>query len=83
MVHRSDTPPQLARRVGVRIRAARTASGLGTERVAGSAGLTRRELSSYESGRVLPSRSDLFALACACGMSLDELIPPGLLEMLP
>jgi transcriptional regulator with XRE-family HTH domain len=83
MVVDANNEPRLARRIGVRIKAARVASGLGADRVARSAGLTRRELSSYEAGRMLPSRGDLIALAGACGLQLDELVPRTLVESLP
>ena len=72
----------LARRVGVRIRAARRASGLSRVQVARSAGLTGRELAGYEHGKTLPCRNDLRALAGACGIDSRELLPPDLAKTL-
>jgi transcriptional regulator with XRE-family HTH domain len=68
----------LARRVGVCIREARRASGLAREQVARSAGLTGRELAAYERGKSVPCRSDLKALAGACGIKVHELLPADL-----
>jgi len=77
---RDETP--LARRVGRHIKTARVASGLPRDQVARSAGLTVRELSGYELGKKLPSRGDLRALAGACGIHVDELIPKELVGSL-
>jgi transcriptional regulator with XRE-family HTH domain len=73
----------LARRVGTCIRDARLASGLSRHRVARSAGLTRRELAGYEHGRSVPSGTDLRALAGACGMSAEQMLPRDLVAALP
>jgi transcriptional regulator with XRE-family HTH domain len=73
---------RVARRVGSHIREARHASGLSRDRVARSSGFTSRELAAYEQGRRLPSQRDAFALAGACGIRVDELLPPDLLESL-
>ena len=82
MVDTARDEPRLARRVGAYIKTARLASGLPRDQVARSAGLTARELSGYEHGKKLPSRGDLRALAGACGMHLDELVPKDLVESL-
>ena len=81
VLHGRGEPP-LARRVGACIKTARLASGLPRDQVARSAGLTGRELSGYEQGKTLPSRGDLRALAGACGIRLDELLPRDLVESL-
>jgi len=75
---RSSGTTSLATRVGTCIRDARLASGLSRHRVARSAGLTRRELASYEHGRSVPSGTDVRALAGACGMSAEQMLPRDL-----
>ena len=74
--------PGVARRVGGHIKAARVASGFSRAHVARSSGLTNRELAGYEQGKTLPSRRDARALAGACGVNLDELLPSDLVEAL-
>ena len=89
-IHRGGVPmvvtapdePRLARRIGRCIKTARVSSGLPRNQVARSAGLTPRELSGYELGKKLPSRGDLLALAGACGIHVDELIPKELIGSL-
>ena len=80
---RSTEQQRIARRVGACLRAARRASALSRNHVARSAGLTGRELTRYEHGRAIPCQRDLQALAGACGIDPDELLPGDLMALLP
>jgi transcriptional regulator with XRE-family HTH domain len=82
MVVATSDETRLARRIGSFIKTARVASGLPRDQVARSAGLTVRELSGYELGKKIPSRGDLRALAGACGIHVDELLPKELVDSL-
>jgi transcriptional regulator with XRE-family HTH domain len=61
--------------VGRTLRQVRKQQGLSRSVVARSAGLTRRELSAYERGRVEVPESDLWCLAGSCGVEVGELLP--------
>lgn len=61
--------------VGRTLRQVRKQQGLSRTVVARSAGLTRRELSAYERGRVEVPESDLWCLAGSCGVEVGELLP--------
>ena len=80
---RTTEQQRIARRVGASLRSAREASTLSHDHVARSAGLTGRELARYEQGREIPCRRDLQALAGACGIDPDELLPDELMALLP
>ncbi len=61
--------------VGRQLRGLRRERGLSRADVARSAGLTKRELAAYESGRTEVPDHDLFCLAGSCGVEVDELLP--------
>jgi transcriptional regulator with XRE-family HTH domain len=61
--------------VGRQLRDVRKKQGLSRAEVARSAGLTRRELASYERGRSEVPESDLWCLAGSCGVDVAELLP--------
>ena len=61
--------------VGRQLRDLRRERGLSRSDVARSAGLTKRELAAYESGRTEVPDHDLFCLAGSCGVDVGELLP--------
>jgi transcriptional regulator with XRE-family HTH domain len=61
--------------IGRQLRDVRKKQGLSRAEVARSAGLTRRELASYERGRSEVPESDLWCLAGSCGVDVAELLP--------
>jgi transcriptional regulator with XRE-family HTH domain len=76
MARAQSTPTVTSRQLGKHLRAVRRRRGLSLSEVARSAGLTRRELVSYERGKVAIPESDLWCLAGSCGVDIAELIPP-------
>src|SRR6478752_925665 len=65
------TPKQL----GKHLRSIRRKKGLSLSEVARGAGLSRRELVAYESGKLPIPESDLWVLAGSCGVDVAELVP--------
>ena len=65
------TPKQL----GKHLRTVRRKKGLSLSEVARGAGLSRRELVSYERGKLPIPESDLWVLAGSCGVDVGELVP--------
>ncbi len=62
--------------LGRHLREVRRRKGLSLSEVARGAGLTRRELNSYEKGRIPIPESDLFVIAGSCGVEVSELRAP-------
>ncbi|MFI5052829.1 MAG: helix-turn-helix domain-containing protein [Acidimicrobiia bacterium] len=75
----SVTPKQL----GKHLREVRRKKGLSLSEVARGAGLSRRELASYERGKVPIPESDLWVLAGSCGVDAAELVPQTTVRELP
>lgn len=70
---RRETPS--SKQLGRHLRQVRRKQGLSRAEVARSAGLTRRELTAYERGRIDVPESDLWCLAGSCGVDVSELLP--------
>ncbi len=71
----ASSDAQAPKEVGRQLRHVRRKQGLSRSEVARSAGLTRRELAAYESGRAEVPESDLWCLAGSCGVDVSELLP--------
>ncbi len=63
------------KQLGKQLRSVRRRKGLSLSEVARGAGLSRRELVSYERGKVEIPQSDLWVLAGSCGVDVAELMP--------
>jgi len=72
---RAQSDGSAPKEVGRQLRHIRRKQGLSRSEVARSAGLTRRELAAYESGRAAVPESDLWCLAGSCGVDVAELLP--------
>lgn len=64
-------------RIGVRVKAERTARSWSLRRLATESGLSASLLSAVENGRIVPTVGSLFAISDALGVSAPALFPPS------
>jgi transcriptional regulator with XRE-family HTH domain len=72
----SMTPSILQKRIGARVKAARTDRGLTQEQVAKQVGMIRSSIANLEAGRQDMNISRLALVAAAVGLDFGELIRP-------